>query len=109
MKLSGNVIAERTMTRAPDKQLVTSESDTEQVGPFTLDPVHATVGATVATTLSRNYHSAHISVSITIPVPATPNGLRDGFDYCFEKANKVMNKHLKGANEALDELATSRR
>lgn len=115
MKLSreqktGTVITETIVKRTGNqKGIVKDVSYTEVVGPFTDNPVHAVVGATVGTTLARNYHSAHISVMIHIPVPATPQGLKDGLDYCFEKADKVLQTHLKGANEALDELAMSRR
>lgn len=106
---TGTVITETILKRTGhQKGIVEDVSHTDVVGPFTDDPVHAMVGATVATTLARNYHSAHISVMIQIPVPATADGLKTGLDYCFEKANKVLQKHLKGANEALDILVVSR-
>lgn len=107
---TGIVITEKSLKRTGNqKGVIREESETEVVGPFSLDPVHAVVGATVATTLARNYHSVHIGVTIQIPVPATPEGLKNGVAYCFDKADKVMQKHLKGASEALDELASSRR
>lgn len=110
MKLMGNVTVEKTVKRTGNqKAVLREEAETEMVGPFSLDPVHAVVGATVGTTLARNYHSVHISVMMQIPVPASPEGLKNGFDYCFEKANKVLQKHLKGANDALTELASSSR
>jgi hypothetical protein len=102
---SGTVQVERTLRRNKDKQVLKRESHTEGVGPFSRDPVHARVGATVSATLSRNYHAVSVSVTVNIPAHATDEGVDEGLSWVFSRANKELNQQLAGANRALDKLA----
>jgi hypothetical protein len=102
---SGQVIVERTTRRNEGKEVLDRETRTEGLGPFTRQEIHARVGTSVSATLSRNYHSVNIGVTINIPVDATTEKIDEGMDWVFRKANRVLNKELKGAKDALTRLA----
>jgi hypothetical protein len=103
---SGTVSTERTLRKnTGEKTVLKRESNTEGVGPFSRDQVHARVSATVGATLSRNYHAANVSVTVNIPAHATEEGIDAGLEWVFARANKELNKQLAGANRALDKFS----
>lgn len=105
MKLlaSGTVTVERALKKG-SKTLV-RENHTEGLGPFSREENPARVGGSVSATLARNYHSVSVMVSVNIPAHATEQGVDDGLEWCFSKANDVLKEQLKGANRALDKFS----
>jgi hypothetical protein len=103
---SGSIRVERTLKSGGKKgETIKRENRTEGLGPFSREENPARVGSTVGATLSRNYHTVSVQVSVNIPAHATDEGVDAGLDYCFRKAGAVLNEELKGANRALDKLA----
>jgi len=101
---SGTITTERTIKRNKTKEVVAQDSRTKDIGPFCRDDVHGRVGATVGTTLSQNYHSVHVSVSVNIPVHASEQGVDEGLAWSFSKATAALNHQMQGAKKALGKL-----
>jgi hypothetical protein len=103
---SGTVTVERTLKNSSTGKELRRENHTEEEGPFCRDEIHARVGASVSATLARNYHSVNVMVSVNIPAHASTAGVDAGLEWCFSKANEKLNEQLKGANKALDKMAS---
>jgi hypothetical protein len=107
---SGTVRTERVLKQnGKEKKTLVRENKTEGLGPFSREENPARVGATVGATLSRNYHTVTVQVSVNIPAHATEAGVDEGIAWCFNKAGDVLNEQLKGANRALDKLSTEKK
>jgi hypothetical protein len=78
---------------------------TVELGPFTLDEVHAEVGTDTRLTISQNYHTVSLGVSIRIPVPANDKAVKKGLGYCRDMANDFLNREMKGARQLLRDMA----
>lgn len=106
---SGALTVERVAKRhgRNAKELV-RQNETTGLGPFNREENPARTGCAVGATLARNYHSVSIQVTINIPAHPTEKGVEEGLNWCFRKANSVLNEELKSANRALDKLARRR-
>ena len=113
MKLnrSGQVITKREIKKTgrgaaaiPKVGKYESGEETIVVGPFCVDPVHAEVGGDLAVTLSQNYHSVRVGISVRIPVAPSAAAVKEGLDWCSQTANDYMEHELQGARRALDLL-----
>src|SRR5688572_21080585 len=91
-----------------NKHTIESKEDTISLGPMTVSEVHAQVGSDYRVTLTENYHSATVGVSISIPVEANPTSVKNGLDWCAEQATLFLGKELANARRALREIAGSR-
>ena len=101
---SGTVVTER-VAKDKDGKVLARQSRTERLGPFSRDEHAARVGATVGTTLSRNYHAVQIQVTVNIPAHPSEEGVDAGLAWVFSKCNDVLNEQLIGARKALGKLA----
>jgi hypothetical protein len=103
---TGTVTVERTLKDGGKKgKTLVRQSSTEGLGPFSREDNPARVGATVGTTLSKNYHTVTIQVNVNIPTHATEEGVDAGIKWVFDKAGDVLNEQLRGARKALGKLA----
>lgn len=105
---SGTLRIERVVKEnGKKKRTLVRQNSTEGLGPFSRDENPARVGATVGATLSRNYHTVTVQVSVNIPAHATHEGIDTAFAWCFDKAGDVLNEQLKGGRRALKKLSGS--
>lgn len=82
-----------------------SEERTVSIGPFTVESVHAEVGHDMRVTLSENYHSVSVGVTVRIPVDPNEEAVNNGLQWCAEKVNAFLADEMKGARRALRVLA----
>jgi hypothetical protein len=81
---------------------------TVELGPFSVERVHADVGTETRVTISENYHTIAIGAFVTIPVDPNDAAVKNGLMYCRDIANKFVNHEMKGARQLLQEMAGKR-
>jgi hypothetical protein len=78
---------------------------TVELGPFSVEDVHAEVGTETRVTISANYHTISLGAFVTIPVDANDEAVKKGLVYCRDVANKFVNHEMRGARQLLREMA----
>lgn len=113
LKTSGLVITKREIRKTGKGKAVLdsapsglrTEEHTDAIGPFSVSPSAARVSGEVRVTLSENYHSVNIGITVQIPTEPNEKAVQAGLDYCFDTAHNYMNEELKQARTALTSLA----
>lgn len=84
---------------------VRSGETTSDLGPFSVNEVHAEAACGVKLTLSQNYHSATLEVYVKIPCEATPEGVRAGYNWCKETVYTAIDADMADVRDALTKIA----
>lgn len=103
---SGQALTKQEVKRSGnDPALLSSESQTQVLGPFTVDPVHAEVRASLRVTISENYHSATVECSVMIPTQANAEAAQAGYEWAHDFCARNINEKIKKVRSALRSVA----
>lgn len=97
-------ITEKITERGNNPRTIHEDARTTAVGPFTVNPVHAEVRASLRVTPSKNYQSISVECSIMVPVDANEDAIQRGYEWAFDQCDKNISERMKVMQKVLKEM-----
>lgn len=97
-------VKEKIVQRGHDAGTLHEHEETESVGPFSVNPVHAEVRASLRVTPSRNYQSIAVECSIMIPVEPNADAIQAGYDWAFDECDRQVSRRMKKLQRILADM-----